>query len=226
VPRVPYVQSRWRSSTLSIRLSFVCILLVAATVRVATAGGVEGRIAARDEACHGEDGVQLEVLDWEAQALRSFCQQGSEARRTTMTILPGAGQAVPRRQFDQARSSRLICGRHRIRSRTPRRGRCARHGRVWTENPVVIGHSFAGEEMHVLGARHSARIRGLVYVDAAFDRGDDADTEAFNAVAKTVPLFPARNGRPGVFCESARVSGEIRRSRTRGLFADPVPHES
>lgn len=58
-------------------------------------------------------------------------------------------------------------------------------------DPVVIGHSFAGEEMHVLGARHAAAIRGLVYVDAAFDRGNDADTAAFNAVARTVPTAPS-----------------------------------
>ena len=45
--------------------------------------------------------------------------------------------------------------------------------------------------MHVLGARHSAKIRGLVYVDAAFDRGDDADNEAFNAVARTLPAAPS-----------------------------------
>jgi pimeloyl-ACP methyl ester carboxylesterase len=44
--------------------------------------------------------------------------------------------------------------------------------------------------MHVLGARHSAKIRGLVYVDAAFDRGDDADNEAYRAVAQTVPAAP------------------------------------
>jgi non-heme chloroperoxidase len=56
---------------------------------------------------------------------------------------------------------------------------------------VVVGHSFAGEEMHVLGARHATRIAGLVYVDAAFDRGDDADSEAFNAVARTVPAAPS-----------------------------------
>jgi pimeloyl-ACP methyl ester carboxylesterase len=58
-------------------------------------------------------------------------------------------------------------------------------------NPVVIGHSFAGEEMHVLGARHSANIRGLVYVDAAFDRGDNADGQAYAAVAKTLPAGPS-----------------------------------
>jgi len=62
---------------------------------------------------------------------------------------------------------------------------------VGVNNPVVIGHSFAGEEMHVLGARHSAKIRGLVYVDAAFDRGDDSDSDAYNAVARTVPAAPS-----------------------------------
>jgi pimeloyl-ACP methyl ester carboxylesterase len=62
---------------------------------------------------------------------------------------------------------------------------------VGISNPVVIGHSFAGEEMHVLGARHAARIRGLVYVDAAFDRGDDADNETFSAAAKPVPAAPS-----------------------------------
>lgn len=58
------------------------------------------------------------------------------------------------------------------------------------KTPVIVGHSFAGEEMHALGARYAARIAGLVYVDAAFDRGDDADNEAFNAVARTLPTAP------------------------------------
>ena len=62
---------------------------------------------------------------------------------------------------------------------------------VGLKTPVVVGHSFAGEEMHVLGARYPARIAGLVYVDAAFDRGDDADDEAFNAVARTLPSAPS-----------------------------------
>src|ERR1043165_4179161 len=37
---------------------------------------------------------------------------------------------------------------------------------------IVVGHSFAGEEMHVLGAKYVDRISGLVYIDAAFDRAD------------------------------------------------------
>jgi non-heme chloroperoxidase len=62
---------------------------------------------------------------------------------------------------------------------------------IGLKTPVVVGHSYAGEEMHALGARHSSRVAGLVYVDAAFDRGDDADSEAFNAVARTLPAAPS-----------------------------------
>jgi len=38
------------------------------------------------------------------------------------------------------------------------------------EKPVLVGHSVAGEEMSSIGARHSERIRGLIYLDAAWDR--------------------------------------------------------
>jgi pimeloyl-ACP methyl ester carboxylesterase len=44
--------------------------------------------------------------------------------------------------------------------------------------------------MHVLGALYSAKIAGVVYVDAAFNRGDDSDSEAYDAVARTLPTPP------------------------------------
>jgi len=46
-------------------------------------------------------------------------------------------------------------------------------------------------EVGLLGARYSGRIAGLVYVDAAFDRGGDAGSETFNAVARTLPAAPS-----------------------------------
>ena len=59
---------------------------------------------------------------------------------------------------------------------------------VGLQRPIVAGHSFAGEEMHVLGARHAGRIAGLVYVDAAFDRGDRfAEYEAANRAMPAAP---------------------------------------
>jgi non-heme chloroperoxidase len=38
------------------------------------------------------------------------------------------------------------------------------------EQPVIIGHSIAGEELSSLAARHPTRAAGLVYLDAAGDR--------------------------------------------------------
>ena len=139
-----------------------------------------------------EDGVQLEVLDWGGSG-------------PALVLLAGLGGTA--HHFDDLAPS--LTPRHRVIAVTRRghRGSSAvasgyGFGRlaedvlrvidaVGISNPVIIGHSFAGEEMHVLGARHSARIRGLLYVDAAFDRGDDADNEAFNAVARTVPAAPS-----------------------------------
>ena len=87
---------------------------------------------------------------------------------------------------------------------------------VGLNKPVVIGHSFAGEELHVLGARHSARIAGLVYIDAAFDRGDDSDNAAYDAVARTLPAAPARG--PGDMASITALRSFL--ERTQG-FAGP-----
>lgn len=38
------------------------------------------------------------------------------------------------------------------------------------DKPVLVGHSVAGDEMSSIGARHSERIAGLIYLDAASDR--------------------------------------------------------
>jgi len=51
--------------------------------------------------------------------------------------------------------------------------------------PVVAGHSIAGNELSQLGIHHSARIAGLVYLDALNDGTDDyAD---FDAVSTKKP---------------------------------------
>lgn len=59
------------------------------------------------------------------------------------------------------------------------------------ERPVLIGHSIAGEELHVLGARYADAIRGVVYIDAAFNRADGS--EDYDAVFAALPRMP----RPG-----------------------------
>jgi len=139
-----------------------------------------------------DEGVQLEVLDWGGSG-------------PALVLLAGLGGTA--HHYDDFAPA--LTARYRVVGVTRRghRGSSAATGgygfvrlaedvlrvidALGVNNPVVIGHSFAGEEMHVLGARHSAKIRGLVYVDAAFDRGDHADNEAYSAVARTVPAAPS-----------------------------------
>jgi non-heme chloroperoxidase len=139
-----------------------------------------------------DNDVQLEVLDW-----------GGSGR--ALVLLAGLGDTA--HVFDDLAPA--LTSRYRVVGVTRRA-----HGRssapatgygfarladdvvrvieaAGVDKPVVIGHSFAGEELHVLGARHSARIAGLVYIDAAFDRGDDSDNAAYGAVARTLPSAPS-----------------------------------
>jgi pimeloyl-ACP methyl ester carboxylesterase len=138
-----------------------------------------------------QDSVQLEVLDW-----------GGSGQ--PLVLLAGGG--VTAHFYDDF--APLLTARYRVMGVTRRgyRGSSAALGghdfprlaedvvrvmdALGVRQPVVVGHSLAGEEMHILGARYADRIRGLVYVDAAFDRGDDTDSEAYNAVARTVPAAP------------------------------------
>jgi non-heme chloroperoxidase len=138
-----------------------------------------------------DDSVQLEVLDWGGSG-------------PAIVLLAGLGATA--HYYDDFAPT--LTARYRVVGITRRghRGSSAAPGgygfarlaedvvrvmdAIGISNAVVIGHSFAGEEMHVLGGRYSARIRGLVYVDAAFNRGDDHDSEAYGAIAKTLPAAP------------------------------------
>jgi pimeloyl-ACP methyl ester carboxylesterase len=135
-----------------------------------------------------DDGVQVEVLDW-----------GGSGR--PLLLMHGDGDSA--HAFDDL--APVLATRYRVVGFTRRghRGSSAPdHGyefarlaedtlrvmdSVRLQKPVLVGHSGAGEVMHVLGARHMDRIAGLVYIDAAFDRGDNADSEKYNAVARTLP---------------------------------------
>ena len=172
-------------------LSVLCVLLAAAT------SASPQQIEWKDPSPHAvkfvtvDENVQLEVLDWGGSG-------------PALVLLAGLGNTA--HAFDDFAPA--LTARYRVLAIT-RRGhphssmpptgygfpRLAEDvmrviDAMGVNQPIVIGHSFAGEELHVLGARYSEKIRGLVYVDAAFDRGDDADTEAYNAVARTLPGAP------------------------------------
>jgi len=135
------------------------------------------------------DSVQLEVLDW-----------GGSGR--VIILLAGLGDTG--HVFDEL--APMLTPRYRVLAVT-RRG----HGRSSAApagygfarlaedvmrvieatgiiNPVVIGHSIAGEELHVLGARYPDKIAGVVYIDAAFNRSDGSND--YDAVARTLPPAP------------------------------------
>ena len=60
------------------------------------------------------------------------------------------------------------------------------------QSPVLVGHSIAGEELTAMGAQHSNRIGGLVYLDALSD--PTTDWSDYNALQQKLP--PLRNPPP------------------------------
>jgi len=136
-----------------------------------------------------EDGVQLEVLDWggsgksavllagipdTAHAFddfgpvlkRIFHVYGVTRRGFGGSSVPASGYDFPRLAMDVIR---VI-------------------DELDLDRPVIVGHSAAGEEMNILGARYMGKIAGLVYLDAAFNRADRS--EDYDSMARTLPRAP------------------------------------
>jgi non-heme chloroperoxidase len=124
--------------------------------------------------------VQLEVLDW-----------GGSGR--PIVLLAGSGNSA--HVFDEFALKLADCCRvyavtrrgHGL-SSTPPSGYDEQRlaDDVWQvlvqeriEKPVIVGHSAAGVEITALARQHSARLAGLVYLDALGDLEDDppADKE-------------------------------------------------
>jgi pimeloyl-ACP methyl ester carboxylesterase len=138
-----------------------------------------------------DDGVRLEVLDW----------GGSGPSIVLLAGLGDTGHAFD--DFAPTLTPRYrviaITRRAHGRSSAPATGydfaRLAEDvlrvlDTMQLNRPVIAGHSFAGEEMHVLGARYAEKIAGLIYIDAAFDRGDTFGDTAYDSVARTLPPTP------------------------------------
>jgi len=137
-----------------------------------------------------DDGVQLEVLDW-----------GGSGR--AVVLLAGLGDTA--HVYDDF--APMLARKHHVYgvtrrghpgSSTPTAGyEFARLAEdvvrvvkaLALVKPIVVGHSIAGEELHVLGARYASEISGLVYVDAAFNR--TGGSKDYEAVAARLPPAPA-----------------------------------
>ena len=120
-----------------------------------------------------EEGVQLEVLDW-----------GGSGR--PIVLLAGSGNTA--HVFDGF-AEKLLGSAHVYGITRRGYGLSSHPDSGYTEQrlaedvlrvldslkivaPVLVGHSMAGEEMTRLGAEHSDRLSGLVYLDAAADPTD------------------------------------------------------
>jgi len=87
------------------------------------------------------------------------------------------------------------------------------------DSPVLVGHSMAGQEMTTLGRQHSDLLRGLVYIDAHGDPGDDPNSDpAWQKLYKTLPEGFRNPVRPSFTGETRTFAGyRAFLSETRGL---------
>lgn len=196
-----------RRRTIVVVVPFAVTIGLAATVIFLMAGGSSTSAQQtewRDSSPHKvtlvtvEDDVRLEVLDWGGSP-----RQGSGQAGPALILLAGLSDTA--HVFDDV--APMLAKRYRVVGVT-RRGHpgssapATGYGferlaedvvrvmdAVGLKDPVAVGHSFAGEEMHVLGARYSTRIAGLVYIDAAFDRDDKF--EEYEAAARALPGPPS-----------------------------------
>ena len=171
------------------RLALACALLAAATPAWSQTAEWRDPSPHQSTLVEVEDGVKLEVLDW-----------GGRGR--ALVLLAGLGDAV--HVFDDVAPT--LAMRYRVigisrrghpGSSSPMTGytlpRLAEDvvrvmDAVGLKTAVIVGHSFAGEEMHVLATRYANRVSGLVYVDAAFDRADRF--EAYETASRAMPAPP------------------------------------
>ena len=142
-----------------------------------------------------EEGVRLEVLDW-----------GGEGR--PVVLLAGLGNTA--HIFDEFAVK--LSGPYHVYGITRRGyGASSRPLSGYSEQrlsddvlvvldslklvqPVLIGHSIAGDELTALGAQHSDRLGGLVYLDAAANPTESATPE-YEALFRSLPeVMRSSNG--------------------------------
>jgi pimeloyl-ACP methyl ester carboxylesterase len=162
------------------------------------------------------DGVRLEVLDWggsgrpvvllhglggTAHGFDDFAPKLAERYRVIGITRRGVGAStlaetgydLPRRTQDVLRVMDAL---------------------EIDSSAVVMGHSMGGEELNELGARHSDRVAGLVYLDAAFDRTLEPQPE-FDDAQQALPEPPA--ARPEDFASYAALHDYMIRMGGVGL---------
>jgi pimeloyl-ACP methyl ester carboxylesterase len=167
-----------------------CPLPSAASVKGSQVSSWNDRSPHQSKSIAVEGGVQLEVLDW-----------GGSGR--PLALLHGLGATA--HSFDEL--APLLSKHYRVVGITRRGiGYSSRpdHGysqarltqdivqvldALGIDKAVFVGHSIAGDELTTLGVRHSKRVAGLIYLDAAYDRGSTASTH-FRELNASLPDRP------------------------------------
>ena len=135
-----------------------------------------------------EENVNIEVLDWggSGRPIILLAQLGQTAHIYDgwASSLSGSHRvlAITRRGFGVSSSTTENYSTERL-----ARDVLAVIDAERLQQPIVVGHGFAGEEMSWLGVNAPDRIAGLVYLDAAYDRSDlgaEAD------IARRIPTQP------------------------------------
>jgi non-heme chloroperoxidase len=141
-----------------------------------------------------EENVQLEVLDW-----------GGSGR--ALVLLAGLGNTA--HVYDEfAPKLASVCHAYGITRRGhgssshPESGynaaRLAEDVRAVLDalqltNPVLLGHSYGGEELTALATRYPARVAGLVYLDGAADRTPSSSAIADPVIQEFRKNFPPQD---------------------------------
>ena len=116
-----------------------------------------------------EDGVRLEVLDWGGTGLPIVLLGGYTTAHIFDDIAPklttgGHVYGITRRGLGA--SSKPA---HGYRARESGEDVIPVLDALKLQKPVLMGYSFGGQDLSVIGAEYSARIGGLVYLDSAED---------------------------------------------------------
>jgi pimeloyl-ACP methyl ester carboxylesterase len=117
-----------------------------------------------------EDGVRLEVLDWDGTGRPVVLLAGYLTAHAYDDFAPKLAQSchvygITRRGFGA--SSRPESGYSAQRSADD--VLAVLDALHLKEKPILAGHSFGGQDLSTLGAQHSDRIAGLVYLNSAED---------------------------------------------------------
>lgn len=190
------LRRRWYTAAIMSPLRF-CVIVMA----VLGAARAQKAPAWRDPSPHKvmfvmvEKGVKLEVLDWggagRAMVLLSGLGGTAHAFDDFAGKLTGANHVygITRRGFGASSAPESGYGADQLGDDV-----LAVLDALKLRRPVLVGASFGGAEMSSIGSRHSQRVAGLIYLDAAyqyaFDNGKGSTLAEMQALSPPQPPQP------------------------------------